>query len=79
MSRTITITIHEPYLKVLENWASVSRTLNTAKQACEDIQEVLEDNNMVEKAHFCAKELETLAPALDHLHQQARNALWEES
>lgn len=73
-----TITVCEPYLKILENWASVSRTLNTAKQACEEIDNDLMTKGDKEKFDFCAKELETLTPALDYLHQLVRDNSWYE-
>ena len=76
MPKTITITIHEPYLKVLEKWASVGRTLNTARQACEDIDNDSLTESELEKYSHCVNELEELTPALEHLLYQTQQQLW---
>ncbi len=74
----VLVTISENYLKILSKWASVSRTLNTARAACDDIQEM--DNlvaNIQEKYQHCSHELEVLTPALDNMHQIIRSKLWQ--
>ena len=76
MAKIVTITIHEPYLAVLEKWASVSRTLNTATNACNDAGKQLSEADK-ETYWFCRDELERLTPALNHLHQQVRDQLWQ--
>lgn len=79
MPKTITIEIHEPYLKVLSKWASVSRTLKTAKSCTAKASTEGSEFSEVEreKYAYCEQELEDLIPALDHLHVQAREQLWQ--
>jgi len=60
MPKTITITIHEPHLAVLEKWAAVNRTLDTAYEDIDDSVEEPESDLT----------LEELTPALDHLLHQ---------
>ncbi len=68
----ITIEIDEPYLDVLRKWASVSRTLNTAKAACE-----FANDQDAERFNWCLKELDIIEPALNALHQIIRNEIWQ--
>ena len=76
--RTVTITIPEPYLSVLSKWASVSRTLRTAEDACDSVGNKLTDAE-IERFGFCATELRALIPALDFLHKQCQQQLWHSS
>lgn len=71
----ITIELSERDVLILASWASVSRTLNTAKRACEDSGEAVGPGD-VETYHFCGVELEDLTPALDTLHRAARDQIW---
>ncbi len=76
MPKTITVMIEEPYLKVLEQWASVGRTLRTAESCCNDAGQTLDDNT-IEKYRYCSEELQALIPALEYLHHTVRGKLWE--
>jgi hypothetical protein len=71
----ISFDLPDHHVKVLAKWASVSRTLRTAESCCEDAGKELEEVDL-EKYQWCAKELDSLVPALDQLHQSARSAIW---
>jgi hypothetical protein len=75
---TVTITLSEPYLNILRKWASVSRTLNTAKGACEIAAYKSNDESDKERLRWCEKELTTIEPALNYLHHVVRNEIWKE-
>ncbi len=70
----VTIEINEADAEILARWASVSRTLNTAKKMCE---RVCGDNRIMYDAEVCLEELEILEPQLNRLHQSVRNELWK--
>ncbi len=72
----VTVEIPENYAKVLSEWASVSRTLRTAEEGCEEARDK-GDERLTDKFQHCAQELEALIPALDFLHQAVRNELWK--
>lgn len=69
----ITIEIHNPYINTLAAWASVSRTLNSAKYACEAALDAGIDD---ERIRICLDELNKIEPALNHLHVTARQEIW---
>lgn len=72
----ITIEIDDPYIKTLRTWASVSRTLNSAKAACEQLGESDLTPTEIDRASNCYEELRVLEPALNFLHMQVREAIW---
>ncbi len=62
--------ISEEDKTVLAKWASISRTLMTAQEACLEIGG--------EKYEWCANELEILTPVLDRLHRSVKEEIWNE-
>lgn len=64
----VMIGLFDDYVKILSKWASVSRTLNTARRAYEG-----SDN---ETYQYCAEELRILTPAIDSMHQASREKMW---
>ena len=76
----ITIELDESYAKILSQWASVSRTLNTAKQMCNHIVDNDDlDSTLREKANWCQLELDCIEPALNYLHQLVRQEIWKQN
>lgn len=73
----IEIEISDQYAKILSNWASVGRTLTTAVKAAAAAAESDQvDASDAEMFRHCFDELTELMPAIDHLHYQARQAMW---
>jgi len=72
----ITLDIPDSDIEALNNWASVSRTLNTAKRMCEVVCFEAENKSIQEEANHCYLELKTIEPLLDRLHREVRNQRW---
>ncbi len=70
----ITIDIPDRDVEILKKWASISRTLNTAKEAC-DIAAHSDDSDTREKMNYCEQELDVLEPMLNNLHVAVREQL----
>ena len=74
----ITIDIPDMYVERLSKWASVSRTLNEAKDILESVEcRVGDDDCTADRVQACHNELRDITPALNELHQVARNMIWE--
>jgi hypothetical protein len=73
----ITIDIPDMHVKLLSQWASVGRTLQTANKACSEAAEAphVSDTD-AEMFRHCGNELDELIPALEELHRVARQAMW---
>jgi proline dehydrogenase len=77
MSMKIEIEISDHYAATLSRWASVSRTLSTARIAAGEAAEAKHVSEAdAEMYHHCKAELAELVPALDELHRVARQAMW---
>ena len=73
----VTIEIDAPYLKKLSGWASVSRTLNTAKYLASEHMDS-ESKVLADKARMNVEELNDIGPALDYLHKLVQTQIWEQ-
>ena len=72
-----------PHLKRLKDWASISRTLNAAKQLIERLDgemcgECYDDDSatVIEQCGHTLSELGAIEPMLDSLHQLTRSQVW---
>lgn len=76
----ITIDLSDEDVTFLSKWASVSRTLTSARTACEAYLESLDDPSGAahDRVDLCIDELERLEPRLNRLHMTVRNAIWEQ-
>lgn len=74
----ITIDVPQVYVRVLSEWASVSRTLTAARLHLINYSGLLEtDSAEEEKAIDIEDELVLITPALDCIHYAVRSELWE--
>ena len=72
----VTIDVPDCYVRMLSEWASVSRTLNLARHYLENGR-LLDDPIEAQVADILAEELHMIEPALNALHQVVRTALWK--
>lgn len=70
----VVIELTDAEVTVLGKWASVSRTLNSAKAACDT---ALGEGDLDEdRTRHCRDELDILEPVLNSLHQRLREQIW---
>lgn len=70
----VTIELTDSQVKVLGKWASVSRTLNSAKVAC-DVA-LGEGDGLPDHIRTCRDELDIIEPVLDSVHRTIRDQIW---
>ncbi len=73
----VIIEIPDMDVKILSQWASVSRTLNEAKRHCGYSAISNDDEHARYRADVCEDELNEIEPALNRLHQSVRNEIWQ--
>lgn len=73
MKITIEIT-NEAHLVLLSRWASIGRTIESAKRACEL---AIEANPEDDRCKVALEELDSLHRPLEDLHTLVRNELWK--
>ena len=70
----IQVSISDNYVERLSKWASVQRTITRAMELLDHPESEPPD---YEDVMHCVAELRDIGPAIDHLHQMARNQIWE--
>lgn len=70
----VTIELQDHEVKFLSKWASVSRTLTTARQLLMEFPPT--DEATEDKIGMCEDELKDLTTPLDQLHSRVRDQIW---
>ncbi len=67
---------NDQHIEVLRKWASVSRTFDMARAACEIAATEGEHESDAERYGWCGHELLAIQQPLDNLHQMVRSEIW---
>lgn len=75
----IEIELSDDDVAFLSKWASVSRTLNSARVGLDRLLDFVDDSTTsADRVNICLEELEQLEPWLNRLHQTVRNEIWKQ-
>ena len=79
MKVEVTIELNDSEMKVLSDWASVSRTLNFSKTLLTKciLEHQTETVGTLDGLNMNLDELEQIEPILNSIHNQIRGQVWE--